>query len=242
MRNVIAEMSPRVKARLAGVFFLLTTVLGVIAQVFVSERLVAGNDAALTASNILNNETLFRLGFAIYMLEMVCQITMTALFYELLKPVNKGLSMLSAWISLTGCVVKIFTRVFYIAPLFLLSGEPYLKVFSAEQTQSLALLSLKINEQGAAIALLLFGFATILKGWLVFKSTFLPRFLGVVSIIAGLGWLCFLYPPLAYKALPVMLLLGLIGTVLHIFWLLVFGVDEARWKEMARAAAESIYR
>src|SRR5207237_1229901 len=138
-------------------------------------------------------------------------------------------------------VVKIFTRVFYIAPLFLLSNDAYLKSFNAEQTQSLALLSLKVNEQGAAIALLLFGFATILKGYLVFKSTFLPRFLGIASIISGLGWLCFIYTPLAYKVLPFILLLGLLGTVLYVFWLLVFGVNEERWKEMAEASKASIW-
>ena len=81
----MADVSPRGKARLAGVFFLLTTLLGIFAQVFVSERLVVWGDAAATAANILNNETLFRLGFAVYLVEMACQITMTVLFYDLLK-------------------------------------------------------------------------------------------------------------------------------------------------------------
>jgi hypothetical protein len=239
MVNKIAEMSPRNKARAAGVFFLLTTLTGIFAQVFVSEKLVVLNDAAATASNILGHQSLFRLGFAIYLIEMACQITMTVLFYDLFKPVNKSVSLLTAFFSLTGCIVKIFTRVFYIAPLLVLGNETF---GTQQQSQSLALLFLNVNEQGAAIAFVFFGFATILKGWLILKSTFFPRILGALGILAGLGWLTFLYTPLAYSVLPFILLLGLLGTVLQIFWLLVFGVNEERWKEQANTAAASIWR
>ena len=240
--NRIAETSPQLKARIAGVFYLLTVLAGIVAQGFISERLVVFGDAAATATNILNNETLFRLGFAVYLIEMACQITMTALFYDLFKPVSRSQSLLAAFFSLTGCVVKTFTRVFYIAPLLVLGGEPYLSVFNTQQSQALALLFLKVNEQGAGIALAFFGFATLIKGYLIFKSTFLPRALGVLGILAGLGWLSFLYPPLAYRVLPFILVLGLVGAILQIFWLLVFGVNEQRWKEQASAAAESIWR
>jgi hypothetical protein len=75
----IAEASPRAKARLAGVFYLLTMLTGVFAQGFVSDRLVISGDAAATATNILRHESLFRFGFAVYLIEMACQITMTAL-------------------------------------------------------------------------------------------------------------------------------------------------------------------
>jgi hypothetical protein len=243
MVNKIAEMSPRTKARAAGVFFLLTTLAGIFAQVFVTGNLVVSTDASATAANIVNHESLFRLGFAVYLIEMACQITMTALFYDLLKPVNKSLSLLAAFFSLTGCVIKILTRLFFIAPLLLLlRDESYLKVFSAPQTQSLALLFLNINEQGAAIALVFFGFATILKGYLILKSTFLPRVFGVLGILAGVCWLSFMYTPLAYSILPFIFLLGLVATALQIFWLLAFGVNEERWKEQASAAAASIWR
>jgi hypothetical protein len=242
MVNRIAEASPQFKARLAGVFFLLTTLMGIFAQGFVSERLVISSDAAATATNILNNESLFRLGFTVYLLEMACQITMTVLLYDLFKPVNRSLSLLTAFFLLTGCFIKTFSRLFFIAPLLVLGDAPYLRVFNTEQLQALALLFLKVNDQGAGIALVFFGFATLLKGYLIIKSTFLPRFLGVVGILGGLGWLCFLYPPFAYRILPFILILGLLGAVLQIFWYLVFGVNEQRWREQASAAAESIWR
>jgi hypothetical protein len=231
----ITETSPRTLARITGVFYLLTILTGIFAQGFVSERLVNFGDAAATATNILTHKSLFQLGFTVYLIEMACQIAMTALFYVLLRPVNKSVSLLAAFWGLTGCVIKTFARVFYIVPLFVLGGAPSLSAFSAEHLQALAVVFLKVNDQGAGIALAFFGFATILKGYLIFRSTFLPRFLGVLSVVAGLGWLTFLYPPLGYRAFPVVALLGLAGSAVTIFWLLVFGVNEQRWKEQAGA-------
>lgn len=238
----IAETSPRVKARLAGVFYLLTVVAGVFAQGFISERLVASGDAAVTATNILTHEALFRLGFTVYLIEMASQITMTALFYELLKPVSRSVSLLSAVFSYIGCGIKTLSRLFYFAPLLVLGGAPYLTVFNAEQLQALALLFLEVNDQAAAIALVFFGFATLLRGYLIFRSTFLPRALGVLSALGGFGWLAFLSPSLGYRLFPYIVAVGLLGAVATIVWLLVFGVNEQRWKEQAAAAAASIWR
>lgn len=238
----LAEASPKFKARLAGFFSLLTILGGIFAQGFVSESLVVNGDAAATATNILNHESLFWLGFAVYLVEMACQITMTALYYDLFKPVSRSQSLLSAFFSLTGCVIKTFSRLFFIAPLFVLRNDSYLKVFNAEQLQALALLFLKVNDYGAGIALMFFGISTIIKSYLILRSTFLPKFLGVLGILAGLGWLTFIYPPLAYSVFPIIALAGLIGAAVQIFWLLAFGVNEQRWKEQAATASESIWR
>src|SRR5207248_11502009 len=100
----------------------------------------------------------------------------------------------------------------------------------------ISLLSLKVNDKSAEIALVFFGIYTLLTGYLVIKSIFLPRFLGWLGTFGGLGWLIFLYPPLAYRLLPYILGLGLIGSAAKILWLLVVGVNEQRWKEQASAA------
>ena len=232
MTTPIAPTSPRVLARLTGLFFLLTILTGIFAQGFVSERLINFGDAAATANNILTHQGLFQLGFAVYLIEMACQVAMTALFYVLLRPVSMSVSLLSAFWGLTGAVIKTFARVFYIVPCSLSAARPR-QWIQHGTVASLALLLLKVDDSGAAVALAFFGFSTVLKGSLVFRSTFLPRWLGVLSMVSGFGWLTFLYPPLGYRAFPVIALLGLAGAAATIFWLLVFGVNEERWKEQA---------
>src|SRR5437667_869059 len=220
MMERIGETSPRFEARITGAFYLLTILTGIFAHGFVSGSLVVDGDAAATASNILMHKSLFQLGFAAYLIEMACQIAMTALFYDLLKPVGRSVSLLAAFLGFAGCVIKTFSRVFFIAPLFVLGGAHYLSVFSAEQLQALALLFLKVNDRGAATALVFFGFYALLTGYLIMRSTFLPRILGVVSVFGGLGWLSFLYLPLGYRLFPYIAAFGLLGAVALIVWLL----------------------
>ena len=234
------EISPRTKARIAGVFYLLTIGTGIFAQGFVSESLVQGNDAAITANNILSHRTLFQVGFAVYLVEMACNIAITSLFYELLKPVSRSLSLLAAFIGLAGCIIKTLSRLFYIAPLLILGGSSYLKVFNPDQLQALALLFLKLNDRGAGIALAFFGFSAVLKGYLIFKSTFLPRILGVFSVIAGFGWLTFLSPDLGLRLFPYTASFGLLVSMAMILWLLIKGLDERRWNAQAKLVGMQI--
>lgn len=240
--RAIAEMSPRTKARLAGAFYLLTILSGVFAQAFVSDRLVVSGDAAATATNILSHDSLFRLGFTFYLIEMVCQSVMTVLFYELLKPVDKSVSLIAAVLGLIGCGIKTFSRLFYYVPLIVLGGTHYLSVFSGEQLGSIALLSLRVNDMGAAIALVFFGFNTLLTGYLIVRSTFLPRVLGWVAVAGGVAWLAFLSPPLGLRLFVYIAVLGIVGSLATIVWLLVVGVNEPRWREQAATAASSIWR
>src|SRR5439155_19346127 len=133
----LAEASPRRMARITGVLYLLTMLAGIFAQGFVSNRLVVFGDAAATATNILAQKSLFQWGFTVYLIEMACQIAMTALFYDLLKPAGRSVSLLAAFLGLTGCIIKTFSRLFYIAPLFVLGGGHYLVAFNQEQLQAL---------------------------------------------------------------------------------------------------------
>jgi hypothetical protein len=237
MSHQIRESSPRLKARITGVLYLLTILTGIFAQGFVSERLVVSGDAAATATNILTHKIFYELGFTFYLIEMACQIAVTALFYDLLKPVNGSLSLVAAFLGLAGCIIKMVSRLFYIAPLLVVGGAHYLNVFDHKQLQALSLLFLKVNDRGAGIALAFFGFYALLTGWLIIRSTFLPRILGVLSIVGGLGWLTFLYPPLGYRLFLYLAVFGILGAATLILCLLVFGVNEQRWREQARAAA-----
>jgi Domain of unknown function (DUF4386) len=234
----IARRSPRRRARIIGGLYLLTILTGIFAQGFVSGRLVVDGDAVATATNILAHRDLFQLGFAVYLIEMACQISMTALFYELLRPAGKSISLIAAFLGFAGCIFKTFSRVFFIAPIFILGGAHYLSVFSTEQLQALSLLLLKVNDHGAATALVFFGFYALLTGYLIVRSTFLPRILGALGMFGGLGWLTFLYQPLGYRLFPYAAALGLLGAASLIVWLLVLGVNEQRWNEQASAAGQ----
>jgi hypothetical protein len=98
------------------VLYLLTILTGIFVQGFVSERLIVDNDAAATAANILVHRGLFQLGYAVYLIEMACNIAMTALFYDLLKPAGRSVSLLAAFLGFAGCVIKTFSRVFLSPP------------------------------------------------------------------------------------------------------------------------------
>ena len=235
---MLKQFSPRRVARAIGALFLLTLLCGIIAQAFISERLIVFSDAATTANNILSHRGLFQLGFTFYVIEMTCQVAVAALWYVVLRPVSRPMALTAAFIELSGSIVKSFARVLYIAPLWVLipsasGASPILRGFTAEQVESIALVLLKVNDYGAATALAFFGFSTFLNGYLIFRSTFLPRWLGVLAMISGLGWLTFLYPPLGYSAFMILALVALAGSAATIFWLLVFGVNEEKWKQQA---------
>jgi hypothetical protein len=240
MKTRPSEMSPQVYARIAALLYLVTIAAGITAQMVIGGKLIADGDAVTTANNILTHKDLFQLGFTVYLIEMACQIAQTVLFYILLKPVNRNIALLALVFSLVGCTIKTLSRLFYIAPLLVLGGSPYLNIFSSEQLQALSLLLLNINDQAAGIALAFFGISTLLNGYLILRSTFLPRILGVLSMLAGLGWLTFLYPPLGNQLFVYILLLGLLGSAAQILWLLARGVNVEEWNKTSRLQINAV--
>lgn len=233
----IAEASPRSRARITGVVYLLFFLTPIFATLLIN-KLVVSDDAAATAHNILAHEPLFRFGVITGLVSTAFYIALAALFYHLFKPVNRSLSLVAAFLSLMGCAILGFGSVLQLAPLVLLGGGRYLSVFSAQQLQALAYTFLELNDQGFNIALLFLGLYCILIGYLIFRSTFLPRILGVLMILAGSGWLAFLAPPVADHLSLYIEGLGILAEVLLMLWLLVFGVNPQRWKEQAGAAGD----
>jgi hypothetical protein len=235
MTERIAEASPHSMARMAGVFYMLNILTAIFGEFFVSGRLIVRGDAAATATNILANEPLFRLGLAAALIATACYVAVTALFYHLFRPVNRSLCLLAAFFSLVGCAIGAIGVLFQLAPLVILGGAPYLSVFPGEQLQALALLFLDLHAQALNSGLVFFGLYCLLIGYLILRSTFLPRVLGVLMVIAGLGWLTFLSAPLASYLAPYNVTPGALGELALCLWLLVMGVNAQRWKEQASA-------
>jgi hypothetical protein len=227
----IRDSSPRPKARIAGGFYLLMVLTGGLA-LFARRGLIVSGDAAATATHVMAHEAAFRVSVAGDLLVVVFYLVVTALLYELFKPVNRTVALLAAFFSLAGCITQGFAGVFELAPTVVLGGAPYLKVFSVEQLQALAYLFLKLYSQAYSVALVFFAFFSLLLGYLIFKSTFMPRILGVLMMVAGLAWMSFLSPPFGAKYLPY-LLVGDIGEGVLIVWLLAVGVNAQRWREQA---------
>ena len=232
-----ADAPPHTRARVAAALYLITIITGIVAQAFIAERLIVSTNAATTAANIIANPSLYRSGFTLFMVEMVAQIGMVGLFYGLLRPVNPSMALIAAAIGFTGCGIKALARLFYYVPLLLLGNAPERSVFDAPQLHELALTFIRINDQAAAIALIFFGFESLLEGWLMVKSTYFPRWLGVLGMIGGLGWLTFLWPPLGYRAFMGVALFALVASLATIVWMLMFGVREAEWRAVVGTRA-----
>jgi hypothetical protein len=237
MMESMAEASPRLTARVAGSFYFLAGLTSVIGGMYIPGKLVVDGDAATTANAILAHTHLFQLGLSMMLIAVVCSIVLTALFYGLFKPVNKTLSLTAAFVHLVGLAIVGFASLLQLAPLVVLEGGHYLGVFKPEQVQALAYLFLQLNTQAGNAFLALFGLYCILIGYLIFRSTFLPRIIGVFMAFAGLGYLTFLSPPLAGDLSPYNLAPAALGEGSLMLWLLVVGVNARRWNEQASKAA-----
>src|SRR5213596_1154413 len=144
-------------ARIAGVLFLFSIVAGGFGEVYVPSRLIVPADAIATAKNIHAFDLLFRLGFAIYPVEAVCDIALSLIMYVLLRPVRKDLALLAAFFGLVSTAVFAGGELFYFAPSFILGGADYLKTFSPDQLNTLGMLSMKFYTYCSVIFMAFYG-------------------------------------------------------------------------------------
>jgi Domain of unknown function (DUF4386) len=232
MTDLRAQRAPAAEARIAGLFYLLVFVIGIF-TLFVWPRIVVAGDAAATAQSIMAHQPLLRIGFAADLLVTICYVVVTALFYGLFKPVNKSVSLVAAFLSLVGCATQALAAGLHLAPLSILGRAPFLSSFDTAQLQALALLCFRLYAVAYNVGIVFFGFYCLLIGYLVFRSTFIPRVIGALMMFAGLGWLTFLSPSLAAALSPYNLLPGIIGEGSLTLWLLIKGIDVGRWMTLA---------
>jgi Domain of unknown function (DUF4386) len=223
-RAAVRSLSP--STRIIGAIYLLYF-LGAVAAALLGKGLSIPNDPAATASAILAHESLYRSSLAVDLVANALYIAVVGLMYTLFVPVSQSLSIVAAFFGLVGCAVQIFGNTFRVAALFILEPNDWLSPFTAEQIHAAALMCIRFHALTFNTSLVLFALFDLMVGYLIIKSTLLPRFLGVLMIAAGLGWLSFVWPPLAAAMSAYVLPLGALAEFLLMLWLLIRGASSA---------------
>lgn len=242
MENHDIPTSPQLYARIGGVLYLIIIVVGFLGEFFVRNRLIVSRDAAATADRIMASEFLWRVGIAGELFLLICAVALTMIFYVLLRPVSRDLALLAAFFNVVSIAIEAVAGLDLLATLFPLANADYLKAFDSKQLDALAYLSIRSHAYGFGVALIFFGCVCLILGYLIFRSGYLPRVVGVLMQVAGLCYLAdsfalVLSPPLADRLFPAILLPALVGEASFCLWLLVKGVNVSKWQ--ARAGATS---
>ncbi len=228
-------------ARIAGALVLVSILAGSFGESYVPSRLIVSGDAGATAANFTAFDSLFRLGVAAYLVEALCDIALSLIFYVLLRAAHRDLALLAAFFGLVGTAVFAAGEVFYLAVPTILAGGGQMATFSPDQRTGVMLLSLKVYGLAAGVSIAFYGAATVLRGYLIVRSGYLPRWVGVLLACGGLAFVAraftlVLAPGYAADWLLALLLPGGLSLML---WLLVKGVDVQKWQAAARAEADA---
>lgn len=236
MTDWIADASPRSKARVAGLFEALEGLTSASGQVLILGRLVVRGNAAATAAGILGHERLFWFGFALSLVAVLFHIGWTLLFHDVMKVVNRSVSALAVSVMLVGCALQASTALLYLAPWLVLDAGTAVSGMTPDQLHALAYVFVRLNAYSFNVYLVFFGAWCTLNGYLIFRSTFLPRILGILLAIDGVGWMLYVSPAFAVTLFPVIATASALAEIPLQFWLLVFGVNDRRWREQAASA------
>jgi len=235
------RMNPNKIARVAVFVFLIIVCLGMSAELVLRPGIIVPGDAATTVNNIMASESLFRLSLVSDLIRQIFMMLLPLVLYKLLKPVNKDIALLMVIFALVGVPITMLNELNHFAALLLSSGADYLTAFEADQLHAQVMFFLDLREYGTFIPQV-FSFWLLLVGYLVFKSGFLPRILGILLMIGGLCYpiaavLFFLFPNSNATIGLTLGLFAFIGEVLFYLWLLIKGVNVEQWEKRALESA-----
>ncbi len=218
-------------ARLAGLCFLLMVVFGLAAELFFRQKLFVPNDLSATINNIMANVPLYRFGIVSDILMALFYLLTAIMLHKLLASVNKGLAATMVIFAAAGSVLLLFNILNEIAPLYILTGDGYMNALDTKLQQSLALTFYRLYEHGYMIGQLFFALWVLPLGILIYRSSLIPRFLGILFIIetvCGLAsfFVHFLMPNALVESL--LLLPGTAAELLFMFWLLIWGLKKSK--------------
>jgi hypothetical protein len=217
-------------ARFTGLAMLFSIIFGALGEAYLPGLIIVRGDPAATAANIAAHPMLFRFTFASYLVEGFCDIILCVLWYLLLKPVNRNLALISAFIGIVSMITFAIAQSSFWASSLILRDTGIGAAFSIEQQQALSFLAVRISTMIASLFLCFYGTASMIRGYLIFRSGYLPKALGILLMIGGTGFFLrsasyilapqygsgWMLIPMAFAGIPLML------------WLLVKGVDRSR--------------
>jgi hypothetical protein len=234
MATARAQVSPQLYARAIGVLYLIVIVVGFYAYGYVPGRLVTA-DAATTANNLLAHTLLWRTGVVAGLMVVVCAVPQLLFEYLLLRPVQRNIALLAVLFNVISLVIESLSGLGHLGAIALLAGRDSLGGVSLHQLQAWAALAIDLHDADLNISFLFFGCVCLLYGYLIFRSRFLPRFLGVLMMLAGLCYggnsvLVFLdLHLLPATGVPLLLLPAGLSELILCLWLLIVGVDVPKW-------------
>ncbi len=228
------KINPNKTARVAGCLYLMLFPLGIFGIIYVPSSLIVLGDAATTASNIMANELLYRLSIVTALTLQIVYIFLALALYKLLNPVDKNNAVLMVILVLVAAPIAMLNELNHVAVLLVLSGSDFLTTFSLDQVRASVPLFLNLHEHGVFIAQIFWGLWLFPMGYLIFKSNFLPKALGILMIIGGFGYLVdsfvyFIFPDFDVTVSEFTFL----GELLLPLWLMFKGVNHEQWENYA---------
>lgn len=226
-------------ARFAGILGVVTVIAGGFGEAYVPGMLIVSGDAAATARNILGAESLFRWGFGGYLVEALCDAGLTLAFWVLMRPVSRNIAMGMVVFRIISTCGFAAAEMLHFGALSVLRSGGALDAFQPDQISGIAHILIRLSAFGQALFSMFYGVANMLFGWLIYRSGYLPRLLGIAMGIMGGAFTLqtFLLVLAPAYASPLLLATAAVGFIPLILWLLVKGVDVARWRTMASAGA-----
>jgi len=228
----IGEAPPRTVARIAGILYLLDILTSLLGDSLTGRARLVPGDAAATAASVIARAPLLRLGVAANLLATACYAAVTVLFYAMFKVVNRSLARLVMVTSLTALAIWTSGSLSELVATLVLPGGDA----SRPRAEQQGLMLLEWNARASDIGLVVFGAYCLLIGYLIVKSTFLPRLLGALMVLGGMGLLTYLSPALARDLYPYNAATALVAETSLMLWLLVKGVNVQQRDQRASAA------
>lgn len=230
------KISIKTAARIGGILYLIIIFAGIFSEIFVRSKLIVAGNATATANNIIGSQLLWRMGIASDLIMHICDVPLVLILYILLKPVNKNLALLAMLFTLIQTTVMVAFKLNLFMSLFLLSDADYLKALEPHQLHALSYTFIKSDAYGFGFGLLFFGFSCLIIGYLIIKSGYFPKIIGVLMQIGGLCYITnsfamILAPKFADMLFPAILIPVFIAEMSLCLWLILKGVNIIKWEK-----------